>query len=563
MGLLQSSSGVPVPLARIQVSGGFTISTDSYGMFGFIVRGTEEAVGISINVFPYAPVEVTFEIDPGIANVVIVPMIEMSSITIIPHANSLLTIKINQSSLSSSEMSVNASIGEVYITFPAGFFRLGEESLIQATMASMRDVGQDEVLVLRENFAMDGTDGAQFSGTRAKSIDVTQKHNEYPLWVAMYGKLVVWDEEGNALQLPSGINVSTHFDANEFLPEQLPQLRLFAFNSSRQQFQPISGSPMIEQLRNDEVLLQFNIGIVPSFLTFVIALPENGSCFALTRVFTGEPGAESIESEISRPVIYLTVGHKHFYRSKTRECTPIPCSGQLLVTIDDMVNRYIPSVIEYDLGRGRAEAGPVYHSLPACTARGMSSSNMDNFFHFNQVTRLSQYTPKSLHRVTDNFGNHCFVKVEILACPGNIMRVIATSDLPTTDIQFVEYTDFDDDTVVAGSAVACDQRHTACLYYVCDGGSIPINVTVSQCSQGSFPTCDTTFCHPKLNPPSTTTVPNQAPPLSPCFVFNSSEKGEGLYHSDLISAIAFYKCQISALTAMTFQCHVGYTDDMS
>ena len=473
IGSVESTSGDPIILATVTVTVNGTDSTyltNDFGLFGFTVSSSIEEVTISVTAMQYTGFSRTYTVVPGEQNTVSVLLQEVITTTFIPDN---VAIIVSTATLEITKVDDNftaveeTQVGETFVMLQADFFEENTTYTFESTnvnIAMDQDIESSDIpftvqVASRRRRRDDGRVRRQSSTTEVLITAVA---------IGSFSILT----NGVPINVNSDlcIVISTQFINSTYSESELRDSKLYVLSNGELFLG--NGTPNVREETNNSFVVEFQYCSIVFPLRYVIAFLENETCFVAVRAFDDNGATMETEVQAVSRVDKRKVNKEY---GNTRSCVRILCKGTLTLKLIDTLD-YMPDNYTVDIS-GLIQRGnsPIYDNVNTC-------NNNNNTYNFTQVP--SEPPPTSVISVT-NVTGYCTVEIEVVICPGRMIRVfvagVITDQLNSTEMV----------TDIIGSGITCVKEHPLCVLIPCNS---QVNVSVEQ--YADTPGVDSQFCAP-------------------------------------------------------------------
>ena len=552
---------IPVIVANITMNRVENYITDERGFFAFSVSAEQETVSIRVSAIGYLTSERIYSVLPGGMRTIEIVLKELLAVTMRPPEGDFYQSVTTLQVLSNTDEEALPA-GESSIKFLSGFF--AEDNVYTFVGVPINPTSDVDIISLRLSFIIARTTSLQ---RRSKSSFLLQNGNQgrkmvrqvgstrdKVLSVTNVGVMSIMDELGMLFRLSSNFVIRSYFDSRFYSRERLSELRLYVLNQTSQEYYLAVRKAKIVNLGNGKWLVEFTVRNGGFPLNYIVAFEESTTCYAAVRSYDSTTSSNA--SEIMTSIHAITKQGDNsttIAYATTPDCLPIPCTGNLTIRVAEDEEVYVPEQISPSLSN-RMEKGPVYLSLRACEAIGLTSTNPSDYLNF--TLNISSLVPLPPLPIGLENPPYCTLKVEATAFDNTTIEVVALLESGMMVMQHITTTDGDSSSIQqqgVGSGFTDSLAETACLWIPCDPQLVTVTATVVGTSERCLPMpgrADTSNADVDL-------LQNLAAPPSFEFTFqvpaNSSETA-GVQRSENWPELAYSKCLMYNGTGVTFQC---------
>lgn len=552
---------IPVIIANITVNREENYITDELGFFAFSVSAKQETVSIRVSGIGYLTSERIYSVLPGGMRTIEIVLKELLAVTMRPPEGDFYQSVTTLQVLSSTDEAALPA-GESSIKFPSGFF--AEDNVYTFVGVPINPTSDVDIISLRLSFIITRTASLQ---QRSESSFLLQNGNQGKkmvrqvgssrdkvLSVTNVGVMSIMDELGMSIGPSSKFVIRSYFDSRFYSRERLGELRLYLLNQTSQEYYLAVHKAKIVNLGNGRWLVEFTVRNGGFPLNYIVAFEESTTCYAAVRTYDSTTSSNA--SEIMTSIHAITKQGDNsttIAYTTTPDCLPIPCTGNLTIRVAEDEGVYVPEQISPSLSN-RMEEGPVYLSLRACEAIGLTSTDPSDYLNFTlNISSLVPLPPLPIGLENPPF---CTLKVEATAFDNTTIEVVAVLESGMMVMQHITTTAGDSSSIKqqgVGSGFIDSLAETACLWIPCDPQLVTVTATVVGTSERCLPMpgrADTSNADVDL-------LQNLAAPPSFEFTFqvpaNSSETA-GVQRSENWPELAYNKCLMYNGTGVIFQC---------
>ena len=567
LGLVMDNERNPLPLANVLIDGMTSVTADIYGMFGFMVSGLQSRVEISTSIVPYAPYQASHAVVPGGVNFVYIQLLamEVASFTS-PKPNPTLLISamnlVRYSSIAEFVSSFSNTKGDSLMSFQGGFFGNLSIDDIHFQVLPVQMDSQNDMLQVRTSFVTPNSE--------TMSKRQTTGPPEHFVSVIAYGSLQMVNDLGENITIITSsmpLSIITYTSSSLYEQSEVEALRLFIYNKDTGKFDEQDIVPDIQK-QNGKFVIIFTVSNISLPITYIIGWRGVQTCYAVVRVFKTQD-REMNGKEAQHPVIFVTRHPSRrevsLIRGESKQCLPIPCTGELTITVDvQYFHTYHPSEINFNLPGGFPETlGKIHATFEDCETYGIQSDNAMYFFAIMEVTEMPDTPPtdtlEEIHSM--DIEMYCYINLQVIHCDdqrvmASLINTFEHSGRSITRHRMIGKVEDGPEDYVQGSGDGCQITEEICFEYVCDPVS-HINISVSHCPSSSVCAMEEyVHCYPVIDRHDSLTnyEVNSKLVSSPFVAFNSTVSKPGIYYSEDSRDIAFYKCELNGTVALKYEC---------